>query len=74
MSRIGFYILCSGEVLLSLFLIVIGSDETPEMPVSALFVIWLICTLLFLIAGILLLIRSARSVTTQRINKEAASL
>lgn len=74
LSRIAFYILCSGEVLLSLFLIVIGSDETPELPASVLLVIWLIYTILFVIAGVVLLIRSARSFTTQRINKGEASL
>ena len=72
MSRIAFYILCSGEVLLSLLIILIGSDQTSQIPVQTLFAVWLISTIFFVIAGLFLVIHSTRRIRTDRVKQGAA--
>lgn len=73
MSRIAFYILCSGEVLLSLLIILIGSDQTSQIPAQALFAVWMISTIFFVIAGLFLVIHSRRRIRIDRV-KQGASL
>lgn len=65
MLRIALYIICSCEVLFSLVMIILGSDNNSKISVPFLFSVWLSFSIFIALVAFMMFIRSTRHTKAQ---------